>query len=202
MKLKSLTIVIFFVLLTAISFGQSKKTTRMLKEIQNEWTLDENNKVSYQRILEIPNLTKDQLYHRMLTYFVDNQVAEYDFQTKDKDKGVIYLKSVFENIHDNGRGGMLSVNVDCLHSLKVEIKEKRVRLTLTLVLFDILDSINYSNRYKKRVEDSFPVNPLAESKTITGKSFYKSHLAAIQTLDKIEKMIKTVGDLKNSNNDW
>ena len=188
--MKNIISISLLLILPFMVSAQGKKTKKMLKEIQNEWKMDKKGKITYTKIVEIPGLTKDEIYNRALSYFVDNQMNQLNVQTQNKELGSILVKGTYKEIHENMRRTTFSVIVDCLYSVKIDIKEGKARSSVTLVGFNILDSINENRWYKVKVEDSFPVNPIADSKNITGKAFYKSHMAAQTTLNDIETALK------------
>ncbi|RKN11766.1 DUF4468 domain-containing protein, partial [Aquimarina sp. AD1] len=115
------------VLIGNLSYGQSRKTKKMIQEIKKEWSLDENDKISYKRIVEIPELTKKEIYNKVLSFLVENQIENYELITQNDDAGLILDQGVYSGIHNNGRGGMFLVDIDCKYSIKTEIKEGRVR---------------------------------------------------------------------------
>ena len=83
---------LLYSLLVCISvtrFSQNKQTKRMLSEIEGQWQVDNNNNVTYNRVVEIKGITKYNLFNRALNYFVYNYQGDANsiIQTKDKENG-------------------------------------------------------------------------------------------------------------------
>jgi hypothetical protein len=159
----------------------------MLKEIEGQWSLDDNGNVTYQRIVEVPEMKKDDIYSRVLNYFVYNYGSGKSvIQTQDKENGQIIGKGLYEDLHtfSNGFGWII---LSTWHIVRVDVKDGKARIILTLT--------EYSEDFKGSVSshlvrEEYPVNNDGNRKNITGKSFYKSHLKAIASLNSIEKAIK------------
>ena len=182
------TVFTFILIVSCIySFGQSAEVKKGLNEIDGKWSLDDNGNVTYQRIVEVPNMKKDDIYNRVLNYFVYNYGSGKSvIQTQDKENGQIIGKGLYENLHtfSNGFGW---VYLSTWHIVRVDVKDGKARIILTLT--------EYSEDFKGSIsahliKDEFPVNKDGGRKNITGKAFYKSHLKAIASLDSIEKAIK------------
>ena len=72
----------------------------MLKEIEGQWSLDDNGNVTYQRIVEVPEMKKDDIYNRVLNYFIYNYGSGKSvIQTQDKEAGLIVGKGLYEEVH-------------------------------------------------------------------------------------------------------
>jgi hypothetical protein len=78
------------------SFGQNYVVRNMLKEIDGQWSLDENSNVTYQRIVEVSEHTQDEIYERASMYFVYNYGSGKSvIQIQDKVKGQIIGKGLY-----------------------------------------------------------------------------------------------------------
>ena len=190
--MKKIMIVFLVTLVTSATYSQSRKTKKMLTEIEGKWNLDENGNVSYTRIIEVPEIkSKDEIYNRALNYFVYNYGSGKSvIQTQDKELGRIVGKGIYKNVHIGM--SLITTYVNCWHIVRVDIKDGRARIILTLTEYD--KRISGGNTpdvlSSFKVEQSFPINEKGNQKTVMGKAFYKSHLSAIATLDAIEKSIK------------
>ena len=185
-------IVLLVTLVTSVTYSQNRKTKKMLAEIEGKWNLDENGNVSYTRIIEVPEIkSKDEIYNRALNYFVYNYGSGKSvIQTQDKELGRIVGKGIYKNVHIGM--SLVTTYVNCWHIVRVDIKDGRARIILTLTEYDkrISGGNTPDALSSVKVEQSFPINKKGYQKTVMGKAFYKSHLSAIGTLDAIEKSIK------------
>ena len=59
-------------MVSTVAVSQSKETERLLNSIQGQWSLDNNNNVTYQKVIEIPEISKDEIYKRAESYFIYN----------------------------------------------------------------------------------------------------------------------------------
>lgn len=182
------------------SFGQGSEVKNMLKEIDGQWSLDDNGNVTYQRIVEVPAMKKDDIYNRVLMYFVYNYGSGKSvIQTQDKENGQIIGKGLYENVQtfSNGFGW---VNISTWHIARVDVKDGKARIILTLT--------EYSENFKgsissHNVTEDFPINKEGTGKGNRGKAFYNSHMRAIATLNSIEKAIKEGNTSKSiENKEW
>ena len=182
------------------TFGQSSEIKDMLKEIDGQWSLDDNGNVTYQRIVEVPDMKKDEIYNRALMYFVYNYGSGKSvIQTQDKENGQIIGKGLYENLQtfSNGFGW---VNLSTWHIVRVDVKDGKARVILTLT--------EYSENFKgsissNNVKDYFPINKDGTGKNNRGKAFYNSHMRAIATLNAVEKAIKEGNTSKTiENKEW
>lgn len=167
-------------------------TKKMLAEIEGQWELDDNGNVSYTRVIEVPEIKSiEEIYNRALNYFVYNYGSGKSvIQTQDKELGRIIGKGIYKDVHIGL--SLVTTYVDCWHIVRVDVKEGRARVIVTLIEYEKkIDGGNTPPAYSSpKVEESFPINPKGHQKTVMGKAFYKSHLSAIATLDSIEKTLK------------
>jgi hypothetical protein len=190
--MKKIAILLLLTLVTSITYSQSRKTKKMLTKIEGQWNLDDNGNVSYTKIIEVPEIkSKDEIYNRALNYFAYNYGSGKSvIQTQDKELGRIIGKGLYKNVHIGM--SLITTYVDCWHIVRVDIKDGRARIILTLTKYDkrIAGGNTPDVNISLKVEQSFPINPKGNQKTVMGKAFYKSHLSAIATLNAIEKSIK------------
>jgi len=194
------TIVLAVILFSSCicSYGQSSIVKKWLKEIEGQWSLDDNGNVTYQRIVEVPEMKKDDIYNRALNYFVYNYGSGKSvIQTQDKENGQIIGKGLYENFltFSNGFG---MVYLGTWHIVRVDVKEGKARILLTLTEYseDFKSSITLKN-----VRAEYPINNEGSRKNIYGEAFYRSHLLAKASLDSFEKAIKEGNTSKKIEND-
>ncbi len=192
-------------LISSVSFSQSAKTKDLLKEIEGQWSLDDNNNVTYTHIVEVPELTFEEIYNRGLNYFVYNYGSGKSvIQSEDKDLGRILAKGLYNDVHVGI--SLVATYVDCWHVVRLDVKEGRARIILTLTDYEktvYYDDDAPPSYFSMSVADEYPVNPKGKTKTVMGKAFYKSHYAAISTIIGIEEAIiggNTSDEIEND--DW
>lgn len=189
-------------------------------------TLDKNESLTYQQVIEAPGKTKAQLYVAL------NYWATATFQDKqaitlnDKDAGCIIISSTIPNIAEHmGTINKYSVNITPV--IRLDIKEGRVRVTLTVQNYDVLadisggwlspkDSDKTYGDSKRKKEDMTNANlydeqweiahhyPFVEKdkqKRTCAKAFVMTHAYTNAVLDKVEEAIKN-GIIGNEDDDW
>jgi len=201
--MKKTVSVLILIISCIVTYGQSGEVKRMLQEIEGQWKLDDNNNVTYQRIVEVPEMKKDEIYNRVQNYFVYNYGSGKSvIQTQDKENGLIVGKGIYKDVHVGI--SLLTTYIDAWHIVRVDVKDGKARIILTLTEYDkkIVGGNTPPSYVTMKVEQEFPINENGMFKTVMGKAFYKSHFHALATLDAIEKAIKegnTSKELENSN---
>lgn len=204
MKKTTLSILTIFFLSITISLGQNAKARQMLKEIEGQWSLDDNGNVTYTKVVEAPGLSKEEIFSRVQSYFVYNYGSGKSvIQTQDKELGRIIGKGLYDDVHIGF--SLVTTYVDCWHIVRVDIKEGRARIILTLTEYEkkITGGNTPPSYSTSKVEQEYPINPKGFQKTVMAKAFYKSHKRAESTLEAIEKTIKEGSTSKEiENEDW
>ena len=188
-KIFSIALLCFIIPL--FTFSQSKKVKNLLKEIENEWKIDDNGNLTYVRVVEVPNLTKDKIYSNVQDYFIYNYGSGKSvIQTDDKELGKIVGKGLWKEVHIGV--SIITTYTDCWHIVRVDVQEGRARIIVTLTDYEqTMVGGNGPPTYAQyKVNKSFPCNPKGGMKTVMGKAFYKSHNLAISTINSIETSIK------------
>lgn len=187
-------------------FGQNEDTKSLLASIQNQWSLDDNNNVTYQKVIEIPGLSKDEIYHRGESYFIYNYGSGKSvIQSQDKETGILIAKGLYTNVF-HAKEAFVVRYVDTWHIVKIEAKDGKARVTLTLNEYDIKTTDGkgtptYYNGIKIFTE--YPINPDGKTKNSMGKAFYYSHMKAVESMGSIEKALKEGNTAKEGeNNNW
>lgn len=183
-----------------LSFSQSAK--EMLAEIEGKWELDNNGNVTFTKVIEIPNTTKEELYTRALSYFTYNYNSGDDVvQIKDKEQGVIVGKGVYPKVHVGI--SILTTTVHVTHILRIDIKDNKVRVILTLQQYKITISGSGAPSHDTyNVADRYPIAKKDSQKTVMTKAFYKSYKKAMNTFEEIEKSLKEGNTGKETGDNW
>lgn len=192
---------ILFLFISLFSFGQSTK--EMLLEIDGKWEVDNNNNVTFTRIIEVPNTLKDELFTRALSYFTYHYNNGDDVvQVKDKEQGIIVGKGIYAKIHTGI--SLVTTTVDAVHVLRIDIKDNKARAILTLQQYNVtvLGGGSPPSRRLYNVSDRYPIAKKDSQKTVMTKAFYKSYQRAMNTLDELDKSLKEGNTGKESNDNW
>jgi len=178
-------LLLVLLLTVGLSFGQGKKTLKMISEIEGEWKLNENGHPFYEIIVNNGNLTKEQLYNNAYNGLYHGADEDYTVLTSTLDK--INFKFT-EQVHMSGYGNGTTY-VSGVYNGKVEFKKDKFKITLTLIRWitngGIADeNINLTSTYplKKTKEHEVGVN-------MYGKSFYKAHKKTPEILKSIKHFI-------------
>jgi len=180
----------------APTFAQSAK--EMLAEIEGQYELDDLGNVTYTKVFEIQGVSRDEMYSRALNYFVYRYGSGKSvIQTQDKEKGTIVGKGVYPDVHLGV--GMASIKWDTWHILRIDIKENKVRVIVTLTEYEAKSGIHSSNY---PVGQLVPFKDKGPAKTMAAKAFAKSHKKVQETFAAVERAVKEgiVGDNKDGEN--
>lgn len=193
-------------------------------------TLDKNQGLTYQQIIEAPGKTKQQLYV-MMNYWVtatfkDNQAITLN----DKETGCIIINATLDNIAKH-TGGLNQYSVSITPLIKIDIKDGKIRVTYTVQNYDILRDVSGGvlgaillddagtfddpKRKKKNItnrdlyDETWPLNtcyPFVEkdkhtAKRTSAKALVMTHAYSNVVLDKVEEAVKN-GVVGNENDDW
>ena len=100
-------------------------------------TLDKNESLTYQQIIEAPGKSKQQLYVA-LNYWVTATFKDKQAITlNDKEAGCIIISSTIDGIADH-TGTLNRYIVSITPVIKIDIKDGKVRVTYTVQNYDIL----------------------------------------------------------------
>ena len=196
-----------------------------------ELTLDKNESLTYQQIIEAPGKSKDQLYI-LLNYwatatFKDKQAITLD----DKESGTIIISSTMPNIVEH-TGTLNEYSISITPVIKIDIKDERIRVTYTVQSYDILNNVGAGwlggifrddnqgrNTYgdSKRMKDDktdrnlydqqweiahhYPFVEKDAQKRSSAKALVMTHAYSNAVMDKIEEAVKN-GIVGNEDDDW
>ena len=197
------------------------------KNLASTLTLDKNESLTYQQVIEAPGKTKDQLYVA-LNYWVAATFQDKQAITlNDKDAGCIIITSTIRDIVEH-TGTLNRYAVSITPVIRLDIKEGRVRVTYTVQTYDVLadDSggwLSVSDKEKKTYGDSkrkaddktnprlrdekweiaqhYPFVEKDSQKRTCAKALVMTHAYSNAIIDKVEEAIKN-GVVGNDNDDW
>ena len=190
-------------------------------------TLDKNESLTYQQVIEAPGKTKQQLYVAV-NYWATATFKDKDAITlNDKEAGCIIISSTLKNIAEH-TGTLNKYSVSITPVIRIDIKEGRIRVTQTVQNYDILADISggwispvdkekktYGDS-KRKADDKTNANlydeqweiarhyPFVEKdsrKRTCAKALVMTHAYVNAVLDKIEEAVKN-GIVGNDDEDW
>jgi hypothetical protein len=200
------TILLFLSIICTLStFAQSKTAKGMLAEIEGQYEVDELGYITYSKVIEVPNVTRDEMYNRAQNYFVYRYGSGKSvIQTQDKEKGTIVGHGIYPKVFISN-SVVLMTQFDVWHILRVDIKEGRARVVISLTEYETWSYSTNSTDYggKGYVSKNYPFNEKGLNKTQFSKAFAKSHEKVQTTFSEVERALKEglTGE-KHEKEDW
>jgi hypothetical protein len=196
------------------------------KDIQ----LDKNDNLTYQQVIEAPGKTSQQLYVTM-NYWVTSTFKDKQAITlNDKEAGCIIINATMENIAKH-TGGLSQYSVSITPTIKIDIKEGKVRVTYTVQSYDVLRDISggvlgaifdketgafddpkrkkqnitnrdlYDETWELKTCYPFAAKDGHTAKRTSAKALVMTHAYSQAVMDKIEEAVKH-GVIGNEDEDW
>lgn len=198
------------------------------KNLASTLTLDKNESLTYQQVIEAPGKTKQQLYVALNYWatatFKDNNAITLN----DKDAGCIIISSTTKNIAEH-MGTISKYSVSITPIIRLDIKDGKIRVTYTVQNYDILDDIsggwfgiatddkNKSYADAKRKADDktnpnlwdeqweiarhYPFVEKDSKKRTCAKALVMTHAYSNAIMDKVEEAVKN-GIVGNDDDEW
>ena len=197
------------------------------KNLSKSLSLDKNESLTYQQVIEAPGKTKQQLYVALNYWATATFKDKQAITLNDKDAGCIIISSTIRNIAEHtGTFNKYSVNITPV--IRLDIKDGKVRVTYTVQSYDVLadisggwlsptdDSQKTYGDSKRKNDDKTNANlydeqweiakhyPFVEKdaqKRTCAKALVMTHAYSNAVLDKVEEAIKN-GIVGNEDEDW
>ena len=197
------------------------------KNLSQVLSLDKNESLTYQQVIEAPGKTKQQLYVALNNWATATFKDKQAITLNDKDAGCIIISSTIRNIAEHtGTFNKYSVNITPV--IRLDIKDGKVRVTYTVQSYDVLadisggwlsptdDSQKTYGDSKRKNDDKTNANlydeqweiakhyPFVEKdaqKRTCAKAIVMTHAYSNAVLDKVEEAIKN-GIVGNEDEDW
>jgi hypothetical protein len=198
------------------------------KNLASTLTLDKNESLTYQQVIEAPGKTKQQLYVALNYWatatFKDNNAITLN----DKEAGCIIISSTIKNIAEH-MGTISKYSVSITPIIRLDIKDGKIRVTYTVQNYDILDDIsggwfgiatddkNKSYADAKRKADDktnpnlwdeqweiarhYPFVEKDSKKRTCAKALVMTHAYSNAIMDKVEEAVKN-GIVGNDDDEW
>jgi len=197
------------------------------KNLAQGLTLDKNESLTYQQVVQAPGKTKQQLYVA-LNYWATATFKDHQAITlNDKELGCIIISSTIPNIVEH-IGTLNKYSVSITPVIRLDIKDGRVRVTYTVQNYDILADISGGwlspvDKDKKTYGDSkrkaddktnaklydeqweiakhYPFVEKDSQKRTCAKALVMTHAYSNAIIDKVEEALKS-GLVGNEDDDW
>ena len=197
------------------------------KNLSQNLSLDKNESLTYQQVIEAPGKTKQQLYVALNYWATATFKDKQAITLNDKDAGCIIISSTIRNIAEHtGTFNKYSVNITPV--IRLDIKDGKVRVTYTVQSYDVLadisggwlsptdDSQKTYGDSKRKNDDKTNANlydeqweiakhyPFVEKdaqKRTCAKALVMTHAYSNAVLDKVEEAVKN-GIVGNEDDDW
>lgn len=198
------------------------------KNLASTLTLDKNESLTYQQVVEAPGKTKQQLYVALNYWatatFKDNNAITLN----DKEAGCIIISSTIKNIAEH-MGTISKYSVSITPIIRLDIKDGKIRVTYTVQNYDILDDMsggwfgiatddkNKSYADAKRKADDktnpnlwdeqweiarhYPFVEKDSKKRTCAKALVMTHAYSNAIMDKVEEAVKN-GIVGNDDDEW
>ena len=197
------------------------------KNLSQSLSLDKNESLTYQQVIEAPGKTKQQLYVALNYWATATFKDKQAITLNDKDAGCIIISSTIRNISEH-TGTLNKYSVNITPVIRLDIKDGKVRVTYTVQSYDVLadisggwlsptdDSKKTYGDSKRKNDDKTNANlydeqweiakhyPFVEKdaqKRTCAKALVMTHAYSNAVLDKVEEAIKN-GIVGNEDEDW
>lgn len=197
------------------------------KNIAQGLTLDKNESLTYQQVIEAPGKTKEQLYIALNYWTTATFKDKQAITLNDKDAGCIIISSTLPNIAEH-TGTLNKYSVGITPVIRIDIKEGKIRVTYTVQTYDVLADISggwlspsdennktYGDSKRKKddktnaklfdeqweIAKHYPFVEKDSQKRTCAKALVMAHAYSNAVLDKIEEAVKN-GIVGNEDEDW
>lgn len=191
------------------------KWTEAAATLGSQLALDKNNSLTYTQIIECGESTKEQLYVTLNYWFTSTfNDANSVIKLNDKDTGVIIAEGYISDIAGHA-GGMNAYNISIRPIIKVDIKDKKIRITYTVQYYDVIKSsgggimgaiggtVPVNSNEKWSLDSCYPFveKDQHKAKKTSSKALVMTHAYSNVIMDKTEEAVKN-GIVGNENDNW
>ena len=190
-------------------------------------TLDKNQSLTYQQVIEAPGKTKQQLYVALNYWVIATFKDKQAITLNDKEAGCIIVSSTISDIVEH-MGTLNKYAVSITPVIRLDIKDGKIRVTYTVQNYDILADISggwlsptdngkkTAGDSKRKEDDKTNANlydeqweiakhyPFVEKdpqKRTCAKALVMTHAYSNAIMDKVEEAIKN-GLVGNEDDEW
>jgi len=199
--MKTGILLFFLLMITTVCSSQSYKTKEALKSVGN-YEVDDNGNVTFMRIVELDSMKSAEIFNRAQEYFTYHYGSgESVLQVNDRETGRLLGKGLYTKTAVIN--GIPYIITDTWHILRIDVKDSKARLTLSLTEYSGTSEFDNSvNHFNDLVSSKYPINADSNWKNAFGQAFAESYKRANLTLDALEKTLKEGTTFKNADKDW
>ena len=195
--------------------------------IAKDLTLDKNESLTYQEVIQAPGKTKEQLYVALNYWVTATFKDKQAISLNDKEAGCIIIQSTFSNIAEH-TGTLFKYSVSITPIIRFDIKEGRIRVTYTVQNYELLKDISggwitpvksdertYGDSKRKKddktnanlydeqweIAKHYPFVEKDSKKRTCAKALVMTHAYSNAIIDKVEEAVKN-GVVGNEDDDW
>ena len=195
--------------------------------LAGELTLDKNESLTYQQVIQAPGKSKEQLYVALNYWATATFKDKQAITLNDKESGCIIISSTIPDIA-NHTGTVNKYSVSITPVIRLDIKDGRVRVTYTVQTYDVLADISggwlslaepnrstYGDSKRKKddktnanlydeqweIAKHYPFVEKDAQKRTCAKALVMTHAYSNAIMDKVEEALKN-GITGDEDNDW
>lgn len=178
----------------------SSSVEQSIRELSDVWKVDKDG-VSFVIIVDSLAISPDEVINYSKEYLVEAyRPSKYKIENLNTEKLFVIGTGEFNNF-ESYAAFPNQYTFNCEHRLRVDAKEGKARICLSMTEYDVLRiNGNKNERTKVKVKDVSPVNPNSDSSKMYNKIFLSVAKLAISTLYDIREKLQS----KTSNEviDW
>ncbi|MBO4826207.1 MAG: DUF4468 domain-containing protein [Prevotella sp.] len=190
-------------------------------------TLDKNESLTYQQVIEAPGKTKQQLYVALNYWATATFKDKQAITLNDKEAGCIIITSTIPDIAEH-MGTINRYAVSITPVIRIDIKDGKVRVTYTVQTYDVLadlsggwlspfekDNKTFGDSKRKKddktnamlydqqweIAHHYPFVEKDPQKRTCAKALVMTHAYSNAIMDKVEEAVKN-GIIGNEDEDW
>ncbi len=193
-------IIIFLLFVCFSGNAQSVKLDKQLRALLEnpDWTIDPNGYINYERIIDLNGALKNLLFSKAEEYFVYKYTnGNGIIQINDRETGRLVGKATFGTMAQSV--GLWIATVDVIYILKVEVKDGKARITVSLTHY-VEDTIAWGgDAYYDDVylmTSLYPFKDRGNNKGAYGKALLAAREAVQVLMDQVEE------SLRKETKDW
>ena len=197
------------------------------KNLGSQLTLDKNESLTYQQVIEAPGKTKQQLYVALNYWATATFKDKQAITLNDKDAGCIIISSTLLDISRH-MGTLNKYSIGITPVIRLDIKDNKVRVTFTVQTYDVLTDISggwlslvdpdertYGDSKRKKddktnanlydeqweIAHHYPFVEKDAQKRTCAKALVMTHAYSNAIIDKVEEAVKN-GIVGNEDDEW
>lgn len=187
--MKKFILLIIFCGILSYNNAAAQSVKEIAKAVQGTCEIDDNGNVTYSKIFEIQNKSKDELYDILRTYFAYTyHDANEVIQVADKSAGLIVAKGLYYPLN----GGKLSAkqggSMGAWHIVRADVKDNRVRIIISLTNFEF-PAMQIMRLYYS-IAEACPISSTFKNRSFYTKMYYRSHQRVLNQFAEIDRTLK------------